>query len=1243
MGQAQSAAGRVVGLTKKPLVRRTLIALLVAVVLFGAIGYFVLPGIIKSKVEELIGQKLHRTTTIEAVEIHPYSLEATIRGVRMMEPDGAAVFVSFDELYVDLQAESLFRAAPVVREVRLLKPYVHLVRLDGQRFNFSDIIELIKSQPPSNEPARFSVNNILIDAGRIEFDDRPDKVMHTVEQLKIGIPFVSNLQSHVEVYVEPALSANVDGAQLALMGKARPFGDTQEASIDLDYDGVDLTRFYNYIPFKPGFQLPSAKLDLHLNAIFQQPKDAPPRLVVKGSGALKSVVLTALDGSPLIRFAQLDVGLASADFQDKRIDVSRIALRSREADVGRGRGGETNLLTLVPPPQTTAQEVATKDESAAGKPGPASTSKTPQIDLRVGEIVVDSAVIRLTDDVPAKPFKTAIDKLDITVRQFSLPGATPATVELSAHSAAGETINHDGQFTMQPLQASGSLQAAGIAVARYLPHYVPQFAGELDKGSLVASAKYAFATVDGGQPQIKVTEAAATLSDLVLRLPGEKRPVVTVETFALADAAVDLGQREVRVGEISSRNARFSVIRDKDGRLNLERMIPKSPVTDGAAPKKPQPPVVAESRSDKPFTVVLGRLDIDKWSAHVEDQTMARPVVTVVEPISLKAQDLSTLDGARAKVDLRAQINKKGVLSAGGTVGASPLHANLKLDLKGVDVLPLQPYFTDRVNILLTSAALTSRGTLSLDEAKGGGLKGGFRGEFNVGELASIDKISSNDFLKWKSLFFSGVDLKLAPLSIAVEQIALSDFYSRVIVSQEGRTNLQDVVRSEDGAAKSVTTAAPVGAKPAAGPGEKAIDKPAQEQPAPSTGPIPPVRVGRVTLQGGQVNFTDNFIRPNYTANLMDLGGSITGLSSDASTTADVDLRGQVNHAPLNIVGKINPLKGELALDLKADVKGMELAPLTPYSSKYVGYGIEKGKLSFDVNYKIDNRELTAENRLVLDQLTFGEKIESPTATKLPVMLAVALLRDRNGVIDINLPVGGSLDDPQFSVGGIIVKVIVNLITKAVTAPFALLGSLFGGGEELSYLEFDAGRYAITEAGETKLKTLAKALKDRPGLKLEITGRVDPETDRNGLRQASIDRKVRALKLNDMVKKGESVDPASLAVTAEEYPALLKRVYKDEKFPKPRNAVGLQKDLPVEEMEKLMITNAQVTDDAMTELGNQRAQAVKEWLLKTGQIPQERVFLLAAKVGAAGAKGPAAPGAKGAPKAKTGRVEFLLQ
>ena len=216
-----------------------------------------------------------------------------------------------------------------------------------------------------------------------------------------------------------------------------------------------------------------------------------------------------------------------------------------------------------------------------------------------------------------------------------------------------------------------------------------------------------------------------------------------------------------------------------------------------------------------------------------------------------------------------------------------------------------------------------------------------------------------------------------------------------------------------------------------------------------------------------------------------------------------------------------------------------------------------QGKLSFEVAYKIQDRVLSAQNRLILEQLTLGNKVENSTAGDLPVNFALALLRDRNGVIDINLPIGGSLDDPQFSIGGIIVKVIVNLITKAVTAPFALIGSLFGGGEELSNLEFAVGRANIDDTGETKLKNMAKMLTDRPALKLEITGRSDPETDREGLKQASIDRKVRALKLKDMVSRGQSGDLDGLKITPQEYPALLKRVYSAEKFPKPRNMIAV--------------------------------------------------------------------------------------
>ena len=278
---------------------------------------------------------------------------------------------------------------------------------------------------------------------------------------------------------------------------------------------------------------------------------------------------------------------------------------------------------------------------------------------------------------------------------------------------------------------------------------------------------------------------------------------------------------------------------------------------------------------------------------------------------------------------------------------------------------------------------------------------------------------------------------------------------------------------------------------------------------------------------------------------------------------------------------------------------------------------------------------------MFLDQLTFGDPVDSPDATKLPVTLAVSLLKNRNGEIDLDLPISGSLNDPQFSVGGLVVKVIVNLLVKAVTSPFALIGSMFGSGEELSNVEFDYGRAAITPAAQQRLENLAKALADRPALRLEVEGRVDLERDREGLKSARIDRKVRAVKRDDLTKQGvESGAADSVEVSAAEYPALLERAYKAEKFPKPRNMIGMVKSLPVDEMEKLMLANSSVDDDDLRSLGERRAKAVRDWLV-AHEVPAERVFLLPTKLAEAADKPGATPGADA--KAKSSRVDFTLK
>ena len=627
----------------------------------------------------------------------------------------------------------------------------------------------------------------------------------------------------------------------------------------------------------------------------------------------------------------------------------------------------------------------------------------------------------------------------------------------------------------------------------------------------------------------------------------------------------------------------------------------------------------------------LGELDMTNGLVHVLDESRGTPIKTLIGDFDLNLKHLDSKGAEPSELKTFFRLNGAGEIVVHGKVEPFNSAADLNVIIKSLDLLPLQPYFDSQLNIALTRGQLTADGTLQVRQTankhaaagKAGGsvLEGKFVGQATLGNLRAVDKISSQDFLRWKSLYFGKVDVNFNPLSITVGEIALSDFFARVIVSPEGRLNLTQIVR-QDGVAASPVPSPEVAAAQAdaaanankvenKGEGEASAPVPAKSA---NAAPLPPIRIDKITLQGGNVRFTDNFVKPNYTANLKKVGGNVTQLSSTPGTIASLELRGSYNNiAPLTISAKINPLLAKPYLDLQAEVKGVELTSLSTYAAKYAGYAIEKGKLSLTVNYKIENDELQAQNRVFIDQLTFGDtRSDSPDATSLPVKLAVSLLKNRKGEIDLDLPISGTLSDPEFSVGGLVVKVIVNLLTKAVTSPFALLGSLFDGGEEMSMVAFDPGRANISETMQKRLENLAKALADRPALKLEITAVVDPENDREGVKRASIERKVEALKQQDSEKDAEG-ETASVEVSAEEYPALLERVYRAEKFPKPRNMIGLTKSLPVAEMEKLMLAHTTVDDEDLQNLGKRRARRVRDWLIEHG-VDSERIFLLPVKV-----------------------------
>jgi Domain of Unknown Function (DUF748) len=825
----------------------------------------------------------------------------------------------------------------------------------------------------------------------------------------------------------------------------------------------------------------------------------------------------------------------------------------------------------------------------AAPPGPTPRFAVFNIALEDGSIEFDDRPERATHVVSdlqiGIPFISSLpSQIDINVQPH-----LKAKVNGTPFDLGGETKPFE-----QTRETKLRIDIDELQISRYFEYVPVPLRLAIRSGTLTTRLELSLAT-QAERLQTLALSGTVGLKNLVAQR-SDGAPLVAVGAVDVDIGALDLVNRRAAIKSVRIDSPKADVIRRKDGRLNWLALVPEAAAPAGADSGGP------------PFVFSVAELALAGGTVRVIDEAPEKPFRFTLDNVSLKVNGLGNAPEAKAAVRLACEPGAKGKLAVDGSLQLAPLRAEADIDLAALQLGSFAPYVEDVLQVQLSGGALSTKGRLSFGAPEGGPVRLAYRADAGVANFATLDKATSQDLLRWKSLAVRGIDFELAPLKVSVEQITLADFFSRLIVNPDGTLNMQTLAKKE---------------KPEAAP------KPAEA--AAANGPPPNVRLGKIALVNGNVSFSDFFVKPNYSVALTGVTGSVSEMTPDKP--GDVELRGRIHQtAPLEILGRVNSLSKELFVDMKASVKDIELSPMTPYSAKYMGYGIQKGKLSVGVAYHIENRKLAAKNNVYLDQLTFGDRVESPTATTLPVLFAVALMKDKNGVIDVDLPIAGSLDDPDFSVGGIVVKALVNLVTKAVTAPFALLGALAGGGgEELAYIEFAPGSASLDPEGEAKLKTLAKALDERPSLKLEVSGRADPQPDRDALKSAAVDRQIKAAKVKDTGGKAGSID--DVAIAPDERDKYLSAAYKDAKFDRPRNAIGLLKDLPPAEMEQLMLANARVAEDDLRQLANARAQTAKGWLVDNGKIAAERVFIVSPKSGAEGIKD----------KGRPARADFSLK
>lgn len=717
------------------------------------------------------------------------------------------------------------------------------------------------------------------------------------------------------------------------------------------------------------------------------------------------------------------------------------------------------------------------------------------------------------------------------------------------------------------------------------PYYRDVLAVEVQSGSLDYASSFALAA----NGDLKLTSGNATIGELKLAFPGATEPLWRVPQLTARNVDVDTAARRVAMDELRAQSGALRIVRDRDGTLEAARLVKTTKATGTSA-------------DTQTWTIAAKRLALERIALRIEDRVPDPPVRLGGSDVTVVLSDYSNARNSKTAMTLSGRLGERGRVRFTGPITTNPFSIAGDLDASGLDLVPLKSYVEPHVNVTLTSGAVAAKGRLSVSVPEDAAASASWNGDLSVTDFAALDRPTASDLARWKRIALQGVDVSTAPARLAIGHIAVEDYFARLIVYQDGTINFARLLTP--------------GAAPEPSPGATAAN-PDKDAPVARTDEPFPISIGTIELARGNLSVSDFFVKPNYAADLTDVTGTIGAMS--AREAGAIDIAARVDHtAPVEVKGKIQPFARDIALDLSATARDVDLPPLTPYSVKYAGYGIEKGKLTFDVHYRIEARKLAAENRLVLDQLTFNrERIDSPTATKLPVLLAVALLKDSRGVIDVRLPISGSLDDPQFSMWGLVVQVIVNLIGKAATAPFTLLAAAFGGhGEELSVVPFDAGAATLGEDAQKRIDMLGKALADRPGLRLEIAGCADPASDREAMRRDAVETAMKREKMKTLAREGTA--PPSLAlVTIEpgERERWLKAAYEEAPIKsRPRNVIGLLKDVPAADMEAMLLADASVGDDAIRLLANARAEAVKDALAAKG-VPGERLFLLAPRVG----------------------------
>ncbi|MFT5790033.1 MAG: hypothetical protein ACI8SJ_002157 [Shewanella sp.] len=868
--------------------------------------------------------------------------------------------------------------------------------------------------------------------------------------------------------------------------------------------------------------------------------------------------------------------------------------------------------------------IDTLAQNSASTPEPTPSTGLPH--FMVNNLAIVNADLRFIDNITQG--QLLYPQVNLNIKSFDSQNALSASMqskesEKNNHYAIHLIGNNGGEIATQgivqlePLSIVGDIQLTNIQLPQFWSFVDKLFIANLASGKLSVDSQYRLEE-KSDYFQVTTNNGVVKLEDITLKNSDEI--VASLPVFAIEGINVDLHEQTVTVEKIRSQGLLVNTTLDQKG-SNLQTLLqPKFAEISTATQQQKTPTNNTDNTTENlPWKAVLNGVELENYQVNLTEKIVTQGTLWQITDIKLLTEKINADLSTPIDYQLSLNINQQGSFSSNGSIDIKQQKVVSQIDLSKMGLSQLQTYLSPYINIDLKQGQLSTQGTLLLNnEAE----QLSYNGAININDLLVKDTVQKKTLLKWKSVDINQFGFDKAANSIEIDHIALNQPYGRIIIAEDKSTNFGELMASNN------NQVAPSDEQKESQAAQKTAALTNKSDEAAPTAMA--ISINKISFEDGSTFFADNSLTPNFAASIEQLNGEITKLSSSSKQAASVDIKGKIDrYAPVTLKGDINPLLEQPFLDLALSFKHVELTSVNPYSGTYAGYYIDKGQLSLDLNYRLENNQLEGDNHLVVDQLQLGKPSDSSLATTMPVTLAIALLQDRHGVIDLGLQVSGNLDEPSFSIGSIVMTAFTNVITKAVTAPFSLLAGLLGGDDdELDKVNFSAGTANLDQKAKDTLAMLAKGLADRPMLKLNVEGAVNVAEDNRALAEVQLRQKLAQLAQIEIEQM-----PADL--TASTYPTsgalsdALKLLYETEiASPAIDVKTAIEADhqgdsaLTAEDLAtrwhialyNFSLGDQRISNDALGDLAQQRASAVKNFLADNKTVAPERIFLLDSKV-----------------------------